>query len=254
MSKLCFGKYEGAGNDFILVDDRSLSFSPSRVPFLCHRKFGIGADGLILLQPDPKADFRMRIFNADGSEAESCGNGLRCLLQFICDLGLAFEQVRIAAGPRIVLGMWQDGLPCINLGAPRDVRTVQIGEWEIHAADTGVPHAVLFVEDVHAIDVQQLGPFFRHHPLFQPRGANVNFAALQSDGSFLVRTYERGVEEVVLACGTGAAAVGFFGSRLFSLPNPLSICSAGGTLSIRLDGEEIWLAGPATKVFEGEIK
>ena len=254
MSKLCFGKYEGSGNDFILVDDRSLSFSSSRVSSLCHRKFGIGADGLILLQTDPKADFRMRIFNADGSEAESCGNGLRCLLQFLRDLGEPFEKVRIAAGSRIVEGVWQDGLPCINLGAPRDFRKVQIGGWEVHAVDTGVPHAVLFVEDVRAVDVERLGPFFRHHSLFQPRGANVNFAELQKDGSIRVRTYERGVEGEVLACGTGAAAVGLFASRFFSLPNPLSIRSAGGTLSIHLDRGEIWLAGPATKVFVGEIK
>ncbi|HSX26099.1 MAG TPA: diaminopimelate epimerase, partial [Chlamydiales bacterium] len=217
MSKLTYAKYEGAGNTFILIDDRAPFFDKNLVPQLCHRE---NVDGLILLQLDPEADFRMRIFNRDGSEAESCGNGLRCLIRFIADLGFPRRLYRIAMADRIVEGEFVGDNVRIQLGEPRDLKLhLKIDSWTVHFVDTGVPHLVIFVPDVDAVDLLNLGPYFRHHPQFQPRGTNVNFAELQKDGSLKIRTYERGVEGEVAACGTGAAAVGFIAPLLFPLPS-----------------------------------
>ena len=248
-----FAKYEGAGNDFILIDDRELCFSAERtlIQHLCHRRFGIGADGLILLQPDPAADFRMRIFNSDGSEAEGCGNGLRCLMRFIADLGLPRRLYHIAAFHRVLQADYRgDGIG-VEMGEMRDLHLSQmIEQMEIHSVDSGVPHAVYFVEDVDQVPLETLGPHLRYHAHFAPRGTNVNVAAVQNDGSVRVRTYERGVEGETLACGTGATAVAVIGSELFSWPSPVKIHFKGGDLDIYI-GKEIWMVGEAHKVFEG---
>lgn len=247
-----FSKYEGAGNDFILTDE-PCSLDAALISKLCHRKFGIGADGLILIQPDLSADYRMRIFNCDGSEAESCGNGLRCVLQFLRDRGDLRSYFRIAAADRTIHGEWKNGHPCVDLGEPRDFKVHELESSHLFYLDTGVPHAVLFVADASHVPVLQAAPFFRRHPLFAPRGANVNFASLHSDGSVSVRTFERGIEGEVLACGTGAAAVGYVAHRLFSLPSPIQIRCPGGTLQIYIENNSLKLAGPATKVFDGSI-
>ena len=154
MSKLSFGKfskYEGAGNDFILIDDRASSFPLTDRAFLsrlCHRKTGIGADGVILLQLSKTADFRMRIFNSDGGEAEGCGNGLRCLVRFLSDLGLSRKHYQIETGDRIVQAEFVQGKIAVQMGAPRNLLLHQkIDAWEVHSVDTGVPHAVIFVPD-----------------------------------------------------------------------------------------------------------
>ncbi len=245
---LCFAKFQGAGNDFILIDDRAPHFTPHLVPQLCHRKFGIGADGVILLQTDPAADFRMRIFNSDGSEAGSCGNGLRCLMKFIVDLGLPKKNYRIATGDRIVQAGYVGDKISVQMGLALNLKKLNIEGFEIHSLDTGVPHAVVFSPDA---DLKILGPLLRYHSAFQPAGTNVNIANLQSDGSIRVRTYERGVEGETLACGTGAAAVGVIASQEYHLPNPIRICSAGGEIDIHVDGLNVTMIGCAIKVFDG---
>ncbi len=248
MSKLSFVKYQGAGNDFILIDDRALHFNSKRVPELCHRRFGVGADGVILLQHDSTADFRMRIYNSDGTEAGSCGNGLRCLMRFIADLGLPQKSYRIATGDRVVLADFVEDRIRIQMGAAQFFRSLSLDGLEIYSLDTGVPHAVVFSPRRSLLD---LGPFLRNHPVFQPEGTNVNLAELQPDGSIYIRTYERGVEGETLACGTGAAAVGFAAAQKYGLPNPIRVCSAGGEIEVQVDGINLTILGWAVKSFEG---
>jgi diaminopimelate epimerase len=254
MSTLCFGKYEGAGNDFLLVDDRSSTFNPAQVAGLCHRKFGVGADGVILLSLDDSANFRMRIFNADGTEAEGCGNGLRCLGQFLLDLGFPKKPYRIRVHNRVLeLRFLSEGIGVL-MGEPVNLSlnlSTEMGP--VHFVDTGVPHAVQFVSDVEPLNLSLLGSQLRRHALFQPKGANANFAALQPDGSIRVRTFERGVEGETLACGTGACAVAAIASTLYSLPYPIPIHFPGGTLHIFFEGKKMLMVGPARKVFEGSL-
>lgn len=245
-----FSKYQGAGNDFILIDDRALHFNPTLVPQLCHRKFGIGADGVLLLQNDPHSDFRMRIFNSDGSEAESCGNGLRCLMLFIVDLGLPKKTYRIATGERVVQAGFEGDKISVQMGTALHLKELCIDGYTVHSLDTGVPHVVVFSPNT---DLKTIGPFLRRHPAFQPAGTNVNMAQVQSDGSVHIRTYERGVEGETLGCGTGAAAVGVIASQKYHLPNPIRICSAGGAIEVYVDGLNVTLVGSALKVFEGFI-
>ena len=255
--KLPFYKYQGAGNDFILIDDRPATFpvlDKALIARLCHRKFGIGADGLILLQHCDIADFRMRIFNSDGSEPEGCLNGLRCLIRFLLDLGLPQKAYRIAMGDRIVDATALGDRIALHIGPPHSLSLHQkLGPWEVHSVDTGVPHAVIFVPDVEDIDLMREAPPLRHHPIFAPRGANVNFAALQPDGIH-VRTFERGVEGETLACGTGAAAVAVIAAEVYSIPTPITLCFTGGTIEVTLDSSGISLIGEARKIFDGSFE
>lgn len=252
-----FVKYQGAGNDFILIDDRNSTFPADHhalIRKLCRRKIGIGADGLILLCPDTDADFLMRIFNCDGYEAESCGNGLRCLVLFLQELGLSAQRYRIRTKDRIAECFFEGGRPVVDMGAPTGIRLgLDLGLAEAHFAHTGVPHAVCFVPDVDVLDLNKKGRLLRHHPLFAPEGANANFAAIQPDGSIRVRTFERGVEGETLACGTGAAAVGAIASRLFHLRMPIPLYFPGGILDVWEEGGRSHVAGPAEKVFAGIV-
>ncbi len=275
MSKLSFVKYHGAGNDFILIDDRTLFFDPTLVPQLCHRHFGIGADGLILLQHDSLADFRMRIYNSDGSEAESCGNGLRCLFLFLLHLGLPQQTYQIATGENIVeasmagdkvsielmpvsvekerIGHGQQYTTGLNVKQQYttglNVKRLYICERPIYFLDTGVPHVVTFDPEVNKLNMIEAVAPIRHHPEFQPKGTNVNFAEVQKD-HVRVRTFERGLEGEPLACGTGSAAVAVVMSQIFGWPDPIRIVCAGGDLEFYVkDG--LRMVGPAAKVFEG---
>ena len=249
-----FAKYEGAGNDFILIDDRLQVFSRNQVSPLCHRRFGVGADGVILLQSSERADFRMRIFNSNGTEAESCGNGLRCLGKFISDLGFPEKKYSIETMDRVVHLFYVDDLVAVEMGESKDLKLhLETERGVVHFVDTGVPHAVYFVENVAKADMQALGLFFRHHPLFGLKGANANIASIQSDGSIHVRTFERGVEGETLACGTGGCAVAVIAAKLHGLAGPIPIVFPGGQLQISFDGAQMVMAGPARKVFRGEI-
>lgn len=268
MERLHFSKYVGCGNDFILIDDREGTFpfaSKEWIAKLCHRNFGIGADGIILLQSPQKADFRMRIFNCDGSEAEMCGNGIRCLKLFLSDLGYKEPSYLIETMKRQLKVTTEEGLVAVEMGPPTELRfsipiAYQGQEYEAYYLDTGVPHLVLFVDDIAAIDVAAFGSFLRHHPLFAPKGCNVNFAERTPFERIAIRTYERGVERETLACGTGATAAALAAAYKYQLKSPVNIgVSSKDQLSIgfQWDGalfSNVTMRGEAYRSFVGQYK
>lgn len=261
-----FSKFTGCGNDFIVVDDRCRLF-PSHnrdlVRRLCHRRFGIGADGLLLLQDSSHADFRMRIFNADGSEAEMCGNGIRCLMAFIESLGHRNSSYQIETMERTVRVERQGCQVAVAMGEAKDLRwhlpLDVLGRNRIgHSLYTGVPHLVIIVENLEEVDVQQEGSVLRYHAAFQPRGTNVNYAALGPTG-WSYRTYERGVEGETLACGTGATAVALALAKLRQVESPINLRTRSGeevSVAFQRQGDSfcnIRLIGPATFIFRGTL-
>ena len=248
---LKFSKIEGAGNDFIVIDDRAGTFSLSEAERrrLCHRNFGIGADGLILLQDG--SPFRMRIFNSDGRETEGCGNGLRCLGRFLLELGFAPTTTSIQTHNRIVEIFYLEDKIGIDMGEPKDLTLdIPTEKGTVHFVDTGVPHLVHFANG--PLPLSELGPFWRHHPRFAPRGANVNIVTL-APNQIQVRTFERGVEGETLACGTGACAVAAVAHALYCLPYPFHLSFPGGELEVHCIQNRLHLLGPATKVFTGTL-
>lgn len=264
---LSFSKYQGAGNDFIIIDDRAGFFPIENDLFirnLCDRRFGIGADGLLLLQGSSCANFRMRIFNSDGKEVGMCGNGIRCFVHYLRSLGFREEQFLIETMHDTVTCQIKGDKISVKLEKPHVLHWgVQIENeeknLEAFVVHTGVPHAVIFVEDLDAVDVEGLGRKIRNHTLFAPQGVNVNFAKLGPDGSVRVRTYERGVEGETLACGTGAAAVALTVSQKWDLPSPVRVlplskeCLEIHVGQSSLGGKSLELVGSACCVFEGRI-
>lgn len=255
---MTFFKYQGTGNDFVMIDDRARTFpvdDQAWVARLCHRHFGIGADGLILLQTDSDGTLRMVYFNADGAEGSLCGNGGRCFVRFAHDLGLITNHVRFIAvdGPHEAQVQ----------GDEIRLRMGDVAGVEHHAAysflNTGSPHVVQFDDDVESLDVVAVGRPLRYSAPFSPGGTNVNFVQMLPDQSLFVRTYERGVEDETYSCGTGVTAAALVAHRQLGLPSPVAIRTLGGTLSMafdpRFDGgfEAIYLIGPARRVFEGKI-
>ncbi len=261
-----FFKYQGTGNDFIMIDDRA---RPGRAtPFpaddqalirqLCHRRFGIGADGLILLQNDDEYDFRMVYFNADGAEGSMCGNGGRCIVRFAHDLGLFTEKTRFRAvdgehlaevhGDEIFLKM--SDVPGIE---------DRSGLTFLH---TGSPHVVHFVADLDNTDVVNVvadGRQVRYDDRFAPGGTNVNYVQVMDNNGLYVRTYERGVEDETYSCGTGVTAVALVAYQQEGIRSPAVIKTLGGHLRVSFnslpDGgfDNIYLIGPARRVFAGEM-
>jgi diaminopimelate epimerase len=257
MMQFSFAKYQGAGNDFIVIDDEKMRFPVADSHYisrLCHRKFGIGADGVVLLQPSKKADFRMRIFNADGKEVAQCGNGLRCLVDFIHQKDPTAQSVLVETQKRVIPCSWESGLITIDLGpAEWLLEDFSLDAFSLQLINTGVPHLVAFVDQLNMSDFKSVGAKLRHHEAFSPEGANVNFAQLQGDKIF-VRTYERGVEDETLACGTGAAAVAVAALKKYSLQNPVCIVpTSQEELYVEATDEAVRLKGPATCVFYGYV-
>jgi diaminopimelate epimerase len=270
--KLSFTKMHGAGNDFVMIENLrgEIALSTERIAALCDRRFGVGGDGLMLLERPPEdhssLDARMVYFNADGSRAEMCGNGARCFAAFALAHGVGRDggvSFLTDAGPISV--STRDGLYTIRMTPPRDLRIGQeiglkAGSSTIHLVNTGVPHAVRFVDDVKQVQIRPEGAELRYHPAFAPKGANANFAQVQADGLVLVRTYERGVEDETLACGTGVTAVGILAHLVHGVPAPVSLRVAGGDtlfVNFRRNGEtleDVTLTGPAAFVFRGEVE
>lgn len=263
-----FTKMSGAGNDFIMIDNRaqSLQLSSAQVAALCDRHRGVGADGVIVLKPcaSGKADWAWDFYNSDGSEAEMCGNGSRCFGRFVrrltgIDKGFTFET---RAG--LVTARFKGDSVSVTLMAPKDLRlnqmiSLSIGPTTIHSLNTGVPHAVLFVPKADGAMVQNLGSEIRFHNFFAPRGTNVNFVQLSGGNGIRVRTYERGVEDETLACGTGVTASALIASELHQLQSPVTVEVIGGKqlqVSFEKNGGQftnVALSGPADFVFEGQI-
>lgn len=257
-----FSKYQGCGNDFILIDNRSQPFFdpyPALITRLCHRHFGIGADGLILLETSAKADFGMRIFNSDGSEAEMCGNGIRCLKHFIETLGHQDLSCTISTSYKVFELNRRRDLVSVQMGPVTDVAwnlNLPVGDrfYIGHYLDTGVPHLVIFVEELEQVPLLDDGRALRYHSRFHPRGVNVNFVAFQ-DGRWSYRTYERGVEGETLACGTGAMAAALAIQAIQGGKPPIGLKTRSGEmLEIAFDGfAHVEMGGPATLVYQGVI-
>lgn len=268
MKELAFTKMSGAGNDFVVFDNRLGAVAGDLNAFsarVADRKRGVGADGVLLLEKSPRKHFRMRYFNADGSEADMCGNGGRCIARFAALMGAApskmqfenlagdFEAAVLEDG-RVELLMTKPHSMKLDLDLPVD-GTVHRG----HFLNTGVPHLVVPVADAAAVDVAGLGPKLRHHAAFAPKGTNVNFVQVLGPDSLLVRTYERGVEGETLACGTGSVAAAVLMARLGLVRGPVAVTTSGGdilTIGFHLAGDEasdVTLKGQADVTFQGTL-
>lgn len=259
MKKIPFSKYQGTGNDFILVDNRHPSYLTRRdtelIRLMCDRRFGIGADGLILLQNHADFDFEMIYFNADGNESTMCGNGGRCIAAFAKSLGIVSDHCRFVAidGPHEAI-VQENAWVELKMS---DVPDAEQGDGYF-ILNTGSPHYVIFVEDVSDINIVEGGQAIRYSDRFRKDGINVNFVE-KSDAGLMVATYERGVEAETLSCGTGvtAAALAWHLNRPGNGISEVPIITKGGSLKVRYvpDGHggftDVWLCGPATNVFEG---
>lgn len=261
--KIKFCKYEGAGNDFVIIDNRDRQFTPASavVARLCDRRFGIGADGLMLLEENGNCDFTMRYFNSDGPEATMCGNGGRCISLFALHSGLGDDgTLRFEAidGLHTASLTARDGIDggVVALGMKECSEPQRVGGyWYV---DTGSPHCIVFVESVDSVDVFAEGRRIRHLPDFAPfGGVNVDFVQMLAEGSLRIRTYERGVEDETLACGTGAVASAITAAHVHQpLVQQFDVAACGGLLRVgfrRRQSEygDVVLCGPARRVFEG---
>lgn len=271
--KLSFTKMNGAGNDFVMLDNRhhQLSLSTEQIARLCDRHRGIGADGLLAVElSDDSSSLRMRYYNSDGGEAEMCGNGARCFARFAASLlpetpkTLSF----FTQAGVILAELFDDHSVELQMSDPHSYAPPQAVSFlgrtrEIAFLNTGVPHAVAFVDDLEVVAVQEEGNAIRFHDRFSPKGTNVNFVSAQSletPASIVVRTYERGVEAETLACGTGVVASALLFHLRTNCPSPISVRVRGGdTLTVRFSSagngsfSSVFLRGPADLVFTGEI-
>lgn len=256
--QLLFSKYHGAGNDFVIIDNRSGSFpkSTNLIKHLCDRHFGIGADGLMLLETTANADFYMRYFNSDGNESTMCGNGGRCITLFAKNIGVIDSSTRFVGIDGEHLANF-DSPDIINLKM-QDVSSIEIGD-NYYFINTGSPHYVCFVDDVQKIDVNTQGKSIRNSFNIKNGGTNVNFVDYSND-IINIRTFERGVESETLACGTGtvASAIAYY-IHTKNLKPEYKIQTQGGELLVRFKKsedaqfEDVWLKGPAMHVFDGQI-
>ena len=267
---LTFTKLHGNGNDFILVDEmaRPQVAEKDKKRFAiacCHRHCGIGSDGILFLSGSVRADLGMRLIQPDGSEAEMCGNGIRCLAKYAWDRGYVGEQfdVETLAGIIPVQVREDEGSfwAKVNMGQPRfnrpsipacgsgELLQERMGDYSVSAVNTGVPHAVVIVDDLD-LDIMKLAPPIRHSSLF-PEGANVNF--VKPGQSLEIRTFERGVEGETLSCGTGSVAAASVARRLGLAGDEVIVQTRGGPLIISFEGQNAFMEGPAVTVFSGEL-
>lgn len=265
--KIPFWKMHGASNDFILVDDRAGHFPVSDRNWLASlgpRRTGVGAEGIILIQPSQQADFRMRFFNPDGSEVEMCGNGARCVARLANEIGAAPEQMTIDTVAGRLRAQVRGDRVRLWLTAPRDWRldrtvTVEGTTLAYGFVNSGVPHVVAEVEDLDACPVFRFGRAIRNHADFAPAGTNANFISVTGPNALRIRTYERGVEDETLACGTGIAASALVAARRQRVRAPVAVRAASGDVlnvdfTLTADGaESVTLEGPAMHVFQGEL-
>ncbi|HVN65540.1 MAG TPA: diaminopimelate epimerase [Methanomicrobiales archaeon] len=278
MAELVFTKLQGNGNDFILIDEYEQELLPEELKpkfasLYTDRRFGIGADGILFLSKGEKAPLKMRIFNPDESEAEMCGNGIRCFAKYIVDKGYAehvvvkenFTVETLAGVIQISTKYDEDEefFASIGMPAPKFNRSEipatgegeykeEILEYTVYAVNTGVPHAVVFVDEVGAVEMAELAPAIRNHRTFIA-GANVNFVEKSGENILHIRTYERGVEAETLSCGTGAMASAAVARKLGMVGDTVRVETVGGPLTIRL-GEKNEMEGPARTVFTGSLE
>lgn len=268
MPKVHFTKMNGAGNDFVLLDNRAgnLQLSGSQISRLCDRHRGIGADGVLVLEPAANgADFRMRYYNADGGEAEMCGNGARCFARFANHVAGPLAQLSFETPAGVIAAALEGEGVTLQMSDPKDLRLdlriSALGQTiDCHYVDSGVPHVVVPIEGIATVDVRGLGSAVRHHAKFAPRGANVNFLEPRGAQEIAIRTYERGVENETLACGTGVVASALIYAATTKAESPVRVRVQGGDelqVGFEKEGEQfshVTLAGPADFVFEGSVE
>lgn len=261
-----FFKMSGSGNDFILIDNRDNVLSVVNleefVKKVCERKLSVGADGLIVIEDSDRADFRWRFFNADGSEVEMCGNGGRCAARFAFILDIAKENLSFETKAGIIDAEVKEDVVKLRLTEPYDLKIdysipIQDDLYEVDSINTGVPHVVRFVDDLDSYDVFNYGRLIRYHDEYQPAGTNANFVHVIDGNTIKLRTYERGVEDETLACGTGAVASALISSWKGLINSPVDVwVKSGETLKIYFEKtdngfEKVYLEGRTKVVYHG---
>ncbi len=255
-----FYKYHGAGNDFVLIDNRDFCYSLSneQIKKLCHRKYSIGADGVIFLLSSERCDFKAQIYNSDGNEADMCGNAVLCIMNYLKMNFLQKNEFLIETKKIDVFGFFKDGKInfCIDKALILN-KNILIDDMSFFLLDTGVLHAVCFVDDIKTLDVDKQGKIIRHHKSFHPTGVNVNFVKLNDDNSISVRTFEKGVEKETYACGTGAIASAV-ASSYKNKCSPIKVGFRGGeyTISFSKDNDiisKIILSGSSELSYQGIV-
>ncbi len=257
--KVVFYKYHGTGNDFVILDNRENEYAaihPKQVKSICNRHFGVGADGLMLLNKKEGYDFEMVYYNSDGNESTMCGNGGRCLVKFAYHQGIVKSEYRF-------LAIDGEHLAEIDSDGTVSLQMQNVHQVAYHSSyavlNTGSPHFIKFAQQVRDIDVVATGHEIRYSKEFAPEGINVNFVETTDEDSIFVRTYERGVEDETLSCGTGVTASALLSAHNENGFNTVEVQTPGGLLSVEFDKlsdqqfENIWLCGPAELVFTGEI-
>ena len=265
---LRFTKMNGAGNDFVLLDNRrgEIQLERAQIARICDRHRGVGADGILLLEKAANgADFRMRYYNADGGEAEMCGNGARCFARFAHKVAGTAGQISFETPAGVIGAELQGESVTLQMSEPQDLRLnialPGVPDYEsVHFINSGVPHVVIPVPRIEEIDVRRDGAMIRRHAMFTPKGANVNFLEKRGPKSIAIRTYERGVEDETLACGTGVVASALIFAVTDNTEGPISVLVRGGSelqVGFQREGESfggVTLTGPAEFVFEGTIE
>ena len=270
MNKIPFMKLSGAGNDFVIINNLNQIVDTTDSEFMnfvtkvCQRRMSVGADGVLLVERADDVDFRMRYFNADGGEVETCGNGARCISKFAFLNGIVSEKMRFLTNAGIYVAEVVGDNVKVGMSDPADIRInvplrLEDGVHNVGFANSGVPHVVFFVDDLNATDVFDLGQQTRYHKDFQPAGTNANFIRIHSQELLEIRTYERGVENETLACGTGSIASAIVSATLGKVKSPVSVKTASGVvLRIHFDlvndeAKNVFLEGDARVIFAGEL-
>jgi diaminopimelate epimerase len=255
-----FHKYQGTGNDFIILDNRNHDYdhiTNDQVRRLCARRLGIGADGLMLLNEKKGYDFEMKYYNADGAESSMCGNGGRCIVKFVYNLGIHKNEYRfLAVDGEHLAEIDTDGTVSLKMIDVSNIKKLRGGDFVLN---TGSPHYIKPVSDVMNLDVYKKGRDIRYSKEFETEGINVNFVEQAEDDKIIVRTYERGVEDETYSCGTGVTAAALIFYHNETGFNDVEVKTLGGTLTVEFDRHDddhytnIWLCGPAEKTFEGVV-
>ncbi len=263
-----FTKMNGAGNDFVMIDNRAgdIHLNPDQIARICDRHRGIGADGILLLEKSLNgADFRMRYYNRDGGEAEMCGNGARCFTRFANKLAGSKGRISFETPAGVIGAELRGDLVTLQMSEPTYLRLnipLTLGKQQraVHFINSGVPHVVVPVSRIDDVDVRGEGCAIRQHESFSPKGANVNFLEKRGPGEIAIRTYERGVEDETLACGTGVVASALIFAAIENVDGPICVLVRGGDelqVGFEKKGEQlekVTLTGPAEFVFEGQIE
>jgi len=265
---LRFTKMHGAGNDFVMLDNRAggLQLTPAQISWICDRHRGVGADGILLLEKAANgADFRMRYYNRDGGEAEMCGNGARCFARFANKVAGVLGPITFQTPAGIIGAEVDKDRVTLQMSDPTDLRLnvklqLEGEDATVHVINTGVPHVVVPVSRVGMVNVHARGAAIRHHEMFSPKGTNANFLEKRGARSIAIRTYERGVEDETLACGTGVVASALIFAAREKVRGPITVLVRGGSelsVDFEQDGQrfrDVTLTGPAEFVFEGTIE